>query len=144
MDRLWKVNNTTAITCRKHVKNMYLCTHATQHTPHGPHTVFIFSLPSSLVFPFSVLFLRVVLCCVVVCCVVLCCVVCVVLCCVVLCCVVLCCVVLCCVVLCCVVLCCVVCGCPREVHQRNRWILPISSLRTTPASMNKTTRRNSH
>ena len=24
---------------KKHVSIMYLCTHATQHTPHGPHTV---------------------------------------------------------------------------------------------------------
>ena len=36
---LWKVNGTNTMTCKKHVKIRYLCTHATQHTPHGPHTV---------------------------------------------------------------------------------------------------------
>ena len=39
MDTLWKVNGTTTITGKKHVKIMYLCTHATQHAPDGPHTV---------------------------------------------------------------------------------------------------------
>ena len=38
-DTLWNVNGTTTITCKKHLKIMYLCTHATQHTPHGPHSV---------------------------------------------------------------------------------------------------------
>ena len=69
MDTLWTVNGTTAITCKKTRENMYLCTHATQHTPHGPHTV-------SSVFPwlpFVSLFLSSfsVWCCVW-CCVVLC------------------------------------------------------------------------
>ena len=129
LDTLWKVNGTTAITCKKTRENMSLCTHATQHSTHGPHTVF-FSLLSPLVFPLSLFF-----CppspCDVVCDVMLCCVwecmwclwcglwcnviknhgVCLV----------------------CVWVWCVprrVLTCSREVHQRNRWILPISSLRT--------------
>ena len=113
---------------KKTRENMYLCTHATQHTPHGPHTVSIFFLLSSLVFALS-FFLCPLSPCDVVCVVVLCCVWECMWC------------------LWCgrwfgvaggrgVSLVCVWCvprrvlACPREVHQRNRWILPTSSLRT--------------
>ena len=104
-------------------ENMYLCTHATKHTPHRPHTVssLLSHLLSSLCLSFSVLFLCRLSPCDVVCDV----------------------------VLCCVWECmwCLWCGvvggrgvfgvclgrrvltCSREVHQRNRWILPNSSLR---------------
>ena len=94
MDTLWKVNGTTAITCRKK-----------KHL--GPHT-----------FSFSVLFVRVMLC-VMLCCVVWECMWCL----------------WCClwfgvvggrgVCLVCVWCVCRVLACPREVYQRNRWILPI-------------------
>ena len=106
---------------KKTRENTFLCTHATQHTPHGPHTV-------SSVFPclfFVSLFLFFFLCDVV------------------------CDVVLCCVWECMWCVWCGVVGgrgvclvyvwvwcvprrvltCPTVVRQRNRWILPISRLR---------------